>query len=311
MRPALPNALQSTIDDIRSMRVRGAAAIAQAGAQSLADHVRGLAGKPASVLAKARKAAKALDGARPTAVSLHNALGWVLAAICAERTAGDMHVAARDAARLVALEITGSRASIARHGAKHLKDGDVVLTHCHSTAVVAILQQAHEAGKANEVIATETRPFRQGLRTVKALHAAGIETALIVDSAVEHTLQTRDIDAVLVGADTVSSDGSLFNKIGTAGVARLAEAHEVPLYSAAGLHKFSRRPADDIPIEERPATEVAAPKEVPRGVRVFNPVFDRTGPFLVDAYVTEEGLASPKKAVARNLPLLPPETVWG
>ncbi len=293
------------------MRIRGAAAIAQAGATALADHVRGLAGKPASVLAKARKAARALDAARPTAVSLHNGLGWVLAAVGAEASAGAMQQAARDAARLVATEIAASRESIAAHGARHLKDGDVVLTHCHSTTVVAVLQAAHEAGKTLEVIATETRPFRQGLRTVKALQESGIETALVVDSAVEHMLQTRDIDAVLVGADTVARDGSLFNKIGTAGVARLAEAHEVPLYSAAGLHKFSLRPADDVPIEERDGKEVADPKEVPRGVRVLNPVFDRTGPGLVSAYVTEEGLASPKNAVARNRRRLPPEKVWG
>lgn len=306
----MSSGLQGTIDDIRAMRIRGAAAIAQAGATALAGHVRGLAGRPASVLAKARKAARALDAARPTAVSLHNGLGWVLASMVTASSAGAMHEAARGAAQRVAKEIQASREAIARHGAQHLKDGDVVLTHCHSTTVVAILQAAHECGKTLEVIATETRPFRQGLRTVRALQESGIETALVVDSAVEHVLQTRDIDAVLVGADTVSRDGSLFNKIGTAGVARLAEAHDVPLYSAAGLHKFSRRAADDIPIEERAASEVVAAGEVPRGVRVYNPVFDRTGPALIDGYLTEQGLASPRKAVARNVPLLPSEEVW-
>jgi ribose 1,5-bisphosphate isomerase len=307
----LPDPVQETIEGIQSMRIRGAATIAQAGAKALADHVQGLAGKPAAVLAKARKAARALDAARPTAVSLHNGLGWVLAAVAAEPSAGAMHKAARAASTRLAKEVAASRKAIAAHGARHLKDGDVVLTHCHSTTVVAVLQAAHDAGKTIEVIATETRPFRQGLRTVRALQEGGIETALVVDSAVEHMLQTRDVDAVLVGADTVARDGSLFNKIGTAGVARLAEAHGVPVYSAAGLHKFSLRAADDIPIEERDAREVVDPQEVPRGVRVLNPVFDRTGPGLVSAYVTEAGLASPKKAVARNRDRLPPEEAWG
>lgn len=293
------------------MRVRGAAAIGIAAARALADHVQGLDGTPASVLRGARKAARQLDAARPTAVALHNCLGWVLAGIEAEATAPAMRKAARETAKLVGMELKASRAAIALHGGRHVKDGSVVLTHCNSSTALAVLENAAASGKTIEVIATETRPFGQGLLTVKALRAAGIECALIVDSAVHHVLETRDIDLVLVGADTVARDGCLFNKIGTAGVAALAHLHEVPFYAAAGLHKFSRMDSDDVPIEERPAAEVADPRILPRGTRVFNPVFDRTVPQHIDSYITEQGLASPAKAVQRNLAALPPEEVWG
>lgn len=293
------------------MRIRGAGAIGSAAADALADHVQTLEGSPAGVLRAARKAARVLDASRPTAVALHNCLGWVLAAAAAESTVPAMKKGARQAARLVAAELKASGAAIALHGGKHVRDGDVVLMHCNSKTALAVLEGAAQAGKTVEVIATETRPFGQGLLTVKALRAAGIECALIVDSAVQHILDTRDIDLVLVGADTVARDGCLFNKIGTAGVAALAELHDVPFYAAAGLHKFSRMDSDDVPIEERQASEVVDPRALPRGTRVFNPVFDRTPPGRISAYITERGLASPRKAVQRNLPALPPEAAWG
>jgi len=209
-----------------------------------------LDGSPAGVLKAARKAARRLDAARPTAVALHNALGWVLAGTQGAATVPAMRKGAREAAKLVALEMKASRASIAVHGS----------TKAFLTLLLVFLM------------------------------------AYI---------------GLMVGADTVARDGCLFNKIGTAGVAALAGLHEVPFYAAAGLHKFSRMDSDDVPIEERPASEVVDPRSVPRGTRVFNPVFDRTPPERISAFITEQGLASPRKAVQRNLPALPPEEVWG
>lgn len=293
---------------IRSMKIRGAASIGLNAARSLAEHVQGLQGTPAQVWQRTLTAARLLDSARPTAVSLHNCLGWILAGVKPEATVAGQKRAARETERLVADEVKTSREAIARHGARHVKDGDVVLTHCNSSTVVAILREAKNEGRVVEVIATETRPFRQGIITVTALRTAGLECALVVDSAVDHVLSTRDVDLVLVGADAVTADGSLYNKIGTAGVAALAGLHDVPFYAAAGLHKFSVK--REVPIEHRSAKEIIKPGEVPRGVRVLNPVFDRTPPNRIDGYVTERGLESPAKAVQRNLRTLPPEGVW-
>lgn len=302
--------LRRTVEDIRSMKVRGAGAIGVAGAQALADHVQTLEGRPNEVLQGARQAACELDTARPTAVTLHNGLGWVLAAVAAASSLAEQKRNALQAARLVAEQAKASKAAIAQQGARHMPDDGLVLTHCHSSAAVAVLAAAHKAGKRFDVIATETRPFRQGLLTVKALREAGIDCALTVDSAVEHHLATRDVDAVLVGADAVARDGSLFNKIGTSGVAALAHLRDVPVYSAAGLHKFTTRGPEAIPIEERDGAEVVGLADLPPGVRVLNPVFDRTPPDRITGYLTEEGLLSPAKAVARNVPQLPPEEVW-
>ncbi|MEK6976497.1 MAG: S-methyl-5-thioribose-1-phosphate isomerase [Candidatus Thermoplasmatota archaeon] len=304
----MPTSIAATAAAIRSMQVRGAAAIGIAAAQALATHVQTL--PEARVVAGARKAARTLDAARPTAVTLHNALGQVLAAI-QDASPSDRKGAATRAAESIAHDAAVSRQAIAKHGARRIPDGAVVLTHCHSSTAVAILARAQSDGKAVEVIATETRPFRQGLRTVRDLHEAGLRVSLIVDSAVAHTLATRDIDLVLVGADTVARDGSLFNKIGTAGVAALAHARDVPFLSAAAASKFTARAPSKVPVEQRDASEVVSPKEVPRGVRVLNPVFDRTAPDLIASYVTEAGLLKPTQAVRRNRPKVPREEVWG
>lgn len=297
--------LARTVADIRSMRVRGAAAIGTAAAHALADHLQQV--RPDRLLAEARKAARRLDAARPTAVPLHNALGWVLEAVAAEGTAQ----AAREAAERVASQAAASREAIAKRGARRLPKDSVVLTHCHSTVAVAVLAEGHRTGRVGEVFATETRPFRQGLITSAALAAAGVPCTLVVDSAVEHLLATRDVGAVVVGADTVAADGSLYNKVGTAGVAALAAGRGVPFLSAAGVSKFTQRRASEVPIEERAAAEVFTRREIAPGVKVLNPVFDRTPARRVTAYLTEAGPLPPAKAVARAKPLLPSEAVWG
>lgn len=305
-----PRGVQATARAIATMQVRGAHAIGNAAAQALAAHLQAIRGGPAQVRAAALAAARRLDAARPTAVTLHNSLGWVLQAVRRQRGADTMRQAAREEADAVVARATAARGAIARHGARRLRDGMTVLTHCNSSTAAAILAEAHRDGKALQVIATETRPFRQGLRTLRDLTAAGLRPDFIVDSAVEHTLATRDVDVVLVGADAVTRDGSLFNKIGTAGVAQLAAVHKVPFLAAAGVAKFTRRRADEVVIEERSPDEVLAPADRPRGVRVLNPVFDRTPPTRIRAYVTERGLRAPRDAVAQSLKLLPPERVW-
>lgn len=308
--PGAPASVAGAARAIERMAIRGAQAIGLAAAQSLAHHLQATRGDAAQVRAAALAAARRLDAARPTAVTLHNSLGWMLEAVRRQRAPEAMRAAAARTANELAAAAAASRAAIAHHGAGHLRDGATVLTHCNSSTAVAILAQAHRDGKRIQVIATETRPFRQGLRTLGDLAKAGLHPDFIVDAAAEHMLSTRDIDLVLVGADTVARDGCLFNKIGTAGVARLAAAHGVPLLAAAGTAKFTRRTASDIPIEERSPDEVLSRTQRPRGVRVLNPVFDRTAPAFVRAYVTESGLRTPREAVLQNLKLLPREQVW-
>ena len=304
-----PSPLQETVEDIRSMRVRGAAAIAVSAAKALAAHVGATLGDMQAVRAATKQGAQALAASRPTAVSLRHGLTPVVSAVAAAADPTHARSAALDAATRFAAEVKASEAAIAKHGASAIKGGERILTHCHSSTVVAILAKAHQDGKAIEVFATETRPFRQGLTTARWLREADVPTTLIVDSAVLHTLRTESIDRVLVGADTVARDGSLFNKIGTSQVALGASSEGVPFFSAASWIKFSPHGPDAVVVEERDAGEVAAAADLPKGTAVRNQVFDRTPPGHVASYVTEEGLLQPRQAVESALRRLPAEMI--
>ena len=285
---------------IASMEVRGAEAIARAAALSLAGEV-GHARTLAEAKRKARSAAARLEGARPTAVSLRNGVQWVLRPVLAAKSLEEARQAARSAAEGLVRRLGEGRQAIARHGAAALKEGETVLTHCHSSTVVDVLLRAHRDGKRLRVFATETRPWRQGLVTTRQLAQGGLRPTLVVDGAVQHLIDTRGVGHVLVGADTVGRDGTLVNKIGTSGVARLAKAARVPVLCAASFLKFTDRPASAVPIEERASAEVADSKDLARGVSVLNPVFDRTPARFVTGFVTEDGILRPRAAVAHAL----------
>ena len=108
-------------------------------------------------------------------------------------------------------------------------------------------------------------------------------------------MQQGLIDAVIVGADRITTEGDVANKIGTYGVALAAKAHNIPFYVAApySTFDFTLAKGSDIPIEMRSADEVkcfAGTPTAPEGVEVLNPAFDVTPHELVSAIITEEGV---------------------
>ena len=149
------------------------------------------------------------------------------------------------------------------------------------------------------LLADETRPFLQGAR-LSALELAqeGIACEVIVDGAAAHVLSGGGVDLAIVGADRVTRNGDVANKIGTAGVAAACHTFGVPFFVAAP--RTTLDPAMEsgarIPIEERAGDEVAllgTRRTVPEGVKVRNPVFDVTPARLVTAIVTETGVHRP------------------
>ena len=283
-------------EDIRSMKVRGAANIAVAAAQALADFSKSYngPGKDASgFYHDLSEAARQLLGTRPTAVSLHNAIFYIMTKIDKDRLSSMSRSEVRD--RVVAVSEQFIRASneakarIAEIGAKLITDGDVIHTHCNSSVALGIFFKAHAAGKSFRVISSESRPRFQGRITVKQLAEKGIPVTMIVDSAVHHFMPK--VDKVFVGADSINSIGEVYNKIGTSQVALIAYEANRPFYVCAETYKFAARTltGDDIEIEERAMTEVADPKEFP-GVEIKNPAFDITPPKHITGIITEMGI---------------------
>jgi methylthioribose-1-phosphate isomerase len=110
-------------------------------------------------------------------------------------------------------------------------------------------------------------------------------------------MQRGLVDAVIVGADRITRDGYVFNKIGTYQIATIAKKHRVPFYVAAPISSFDfKRRFKDVEIEERSDSEVitiGGRRIAPTGVSVFNPAFDVTPPQLVSAIICEKGILRP------------------
>lgn len=300
--------LEEAREAIRSMAVRGATRISVLAAEALAVEGQRLA--PSGWQDHFRAAARRLASARPTAVSLENGLAAVAAPALACSTARAAGLEARRAADQWSQRLQAGQATIAGAAAAELPPRATVLTHCHSATVQAVFRQARLGDRLASVVATETRPWRQGLVTVRQLSEAGIPCKLVVDSAANHLLHEGGIDAVLVGADTVCLDGTLINKIGTSAVALAAHDAKVPVYCATSFCKFTHRAPQDIAIEERPPEEIVAAADLPRGVGILNPVFDRTRPELVTRFVTEHGALAPTHATRTALRDIPEALPW-
>ncbi len=279
---------------IRTMKIRGAAEIARTGAVALEDEAIAFKGKDREAfLLKMNEARETLVASRPTAISLWNASNSVFRNTSKAKSVDDIRKIMVANAEDFIKRSKEAIGVIGRFGAGRLKDGDKVLTHCNSKAALAVIIEAHKEGKKLDVYATESRPWRQGLLTVKDLSDAGIEASLIVDSAARWLM--KRMDAVVVGADTVCSNGAVVNKIGTSQIALAAHEARVPLMVCAETFKFSPKTlyGELVEIEERGSGEIVREGEVPPGTKVLNPVFDATPPEYIDAIVTEVGVIPP------------------
>ena len=291
--------LSETAASIKNMEIRGAGRIARAAVEALADYAKNLnISDPETFKSEMQKAAGILIATRPTAVSLPNAVKSVMRALDSFGSVdeGGAAVLARAAEFFELAEHASER--IAEIGARHISDGDVLMTHCNSEAALGCILEAHRQGKDIEVYATEVRPRGQGLLTIKTLNDAGIRTNYIVDSAVRYFI--NDVDLVFVGADAIAANGAVVNKIGTAQIALAAHEARTNVIVAAETYKFAPRTilGELIEIEERDPAEVL-PREVAEKlpfVRVRNPAFDVTPADYIDLIVTEQGAIPPELA---------------
>jgi ribose 1,5-bisphosphate isomerase len=291
--------VDETAEKIKSMEIRGAGRIARAAAEALRDHA--LATKAASYPAfrqKMERAADLLIATRPTAVSLPNAVHIVMAGLDPAKTVEEARFGVVQSADRFILSSQQAVEKIAQFGARHIRDGDTILTHCNSEAALGCIIEAHRSGKEITVFATEVRPRNQGLITIRTLNDAGVKTSFIVDSAVRSFI--HDVDLVIVGADAVTVNGAVVNKIGTSQVAHTAAEARVNMIVAAETYKFAPRTiiGELIEIEERAGSEVLS-DEIARtlpNVIVRNPAFDVTPAEFIDLIVTEAGAIPPQMA---------------
>lgn len=287
-------------DAIRRLVVRGAPLLGVAGGYGVAlaaargDDVEG--------------AARALAGARPTAVNLAAGVARVRDAY---RAAGGRPAAALDAAHALAEAERAASVEMAAHGLRLLAElvrGPVrILTHCNTGALAAggdgtafaVALAAHRAGRLDRLWIDETRPLLQGLR-LTAYEAArhGMPHHVLSDAAAGSLMAAGRVDVVLTGADRIAADGATANKVGTYPLAVLAAHHGIPFIVVAPVSTIDPAAPDGaaIPVEARAPEEVThlhGRALAPPGTPAYNPAFDVTPPALVSALVTDAGVARP------------------
>lgn len=309
--------MDETVQAIRSMQVRGAPLIGVTAAFGVA-----LAMEADASDASLRAAVNALGATRPTAVNLAWALERIRVHLSAQPPAQRAAAAWAEAQRIADEDVEINR-SIGVHGLQIIKALAArkqralnILTHCNAGWIATVdwgtalspIYQAHDAGVPLHVWVDETRPRNQGLLTAWELREHGVPHTLITDNAGGHLMQRGKVDLVFVGADRVTRQGDVCNKIGTYLKALAAHDNGIPFYAAVPGPTIDWTIADascEIDIEERSGDEVrriagldehgrpATIAIVPPDARVANPGFDVTPAKLVTGIITERGVAAP------------------
>ena len=312
---------------IRNMTVRGAGLIGAAGGYGM--WLAACGARDGHFWDDIRLAAEALKATRPTASNLARAVDRQLAAMLAESSPEAMRRRALMEAEAIADEDAAFCQSVGQHGLELIRalheqkrrsgcsDCTVhVLTHCNAGwlafvdygSALSPVYAAFDAGLPVHVWVDETRPRNQGAAlTAFELGAHGVPYHLVADNAGGHLMQHGLVDLVIVGADRVTREGDVANKIGTYLKALAAADSHVPFYVAFPSSTFDFGIIDGlsgIPIEERSPEEVlyaygaldtgegTRVRLCPPGAAARNWAFDVTPARLITGFITERGICA-------------------
>lgn len=266
-----------------------------------------------------------LKTSRPTAVNLSNALQEVeekLQEVMSTLNGDDSNgtatlppkdrllQAVKDYSEFMLERDVSDNQAIGKHGAEAIlkvtgKTKVNLVTICNTGSLatagygtaLGIARRLQELGALESITALETRPYNQGSRlTAFEIMEEGMPGGqLICDSAAGALMQTKTVDAVVVGADRVCANGDTANKIGTYNLSIIAAFHNVPLFVAAPITSLdiTLGSGDQIPIEERKAEELIDTAKAPKNMPCWNPAFDVTPAKNIRGIVTEKGVIEP------------------
>ena len=293
-------------NSIKRMEVRGAPAIGCVAAYGFVLGVKYNGEDPVKVF-------ETLKNTRPTAVNLLWALERVFKAY---KEGKDIE----EEAKAIEREDYETNLKIGEYGQSLIPEGAKILTHCNTGALatagwgtaLGVIRSAYKKGKNIYVWVDETRPYLQGSRlTAWELLKEGIPHKIITDNSAGFLMKRGLVDAVIVGADRITLNGDVANKIGTYTLAVLAKEHKIPFYVAAPLSTFdpNLERGEDIPIEERSPQEVKncfGCQIAPEESDALHLGFDVTPASLINAIITERGIIEKpnRQKVERLLKLL-------
>lgn len=299
---------KSMWEAIYALRVRGAPAIGIFAAYAMSVLAGGIeASDFDGFLEEYERISDYLNSSRPTAVNLGTMLHRMHDVVLAHRedSRADLLAALNKEARSIHEEDMAMCRSISEYGLSLLKDGDGIITHCNAGPLATSrygtgqgpFYLAKEKGINIHVYVDETRPLLQGARlTSYELTKAGIPCTLICDNMASLVMSQGKVQTVFFGCDRIARNGDTANKIGSSGLAIIANYYGIPVYTLgpSTTIDFSCPSGSEIPIEERPGEEIknlyyAKPMALPE-VECYNPAFDVTDHTLLAGIVTERGI---------------------
>jgi ribose 1,5-bisphosphate isomerase len=294
----LLESVQSTAEKIKRLEVQGARNVAIAAIKAVETLARETKAKNRKAfLNELSKTKEILFASRETEPLMRNAVRWIISQVekSEEKNVNKLAKKVSSSSQQFLKNLEDSKQKIAEIAAKRIHDNSVILTHCHSSTITHLLKRAKQEGKTFEVICTETRPIFQGRTTAKEMLELGVKTTFIVDSATRFFM--NQVDLVIVGADAITSEGNVINKIGTSMIALIAHEARTPFYVVSELLKFDPETmyGDYEKIEERSPDEIW--KRPPKNLLIKNPAFDVTRRDFIHGIICEEGIISPHSII--------------
>lgn len=180
-------------------------------------------------------------------------------------------------------------------GAELVKNGNLIMTHCHSGSVVKVIRSAWESGKKFEMVNTETRPLYQGRITAQDMMDIGVPTTLITDDMWPYYIDetyadTPNIDMLIIGCDAIKPDGSIINKVWSFSLALSAWYNKIPVYIVGSLTKLDAE--DKVKIELRDGREIWP--TAPEDLNILNFAFDTVPAKFITWFITKFGVVKPE-----------------
>ncbi|MFW9880005.1 MAG: translation initiation factor eIF-2B [Candidatus Thorarchaeota archaeon] len=284
---------------IKSLEIQGASNVAISAIDFLSNYATRLKCKNVKLcLEKLYEAQIILINTRPTEPAMKNGLKFIMNKLEKEKDniiAEYISDIIEKYKNLYCDILQTSKKRIAEIGARRIPDVErnddfIIMTHCHSSIVTQILLEAKKQGKNFKVINTETQPRLQGRKTSQELLNAGIEVIHVIDSAMRWAVKHYQVDIIIIGADSITSEGTIINKIGSRLLALVAHEEHVPFYVASPLLKYN--PETNLGILE--TIEMRDPKEIwenpPEGIKILNPAFETVSRRYIDGLITEVGI---------------------
>eukprot|EP01102_Stenamoeba_stenopodia_P001437 TRINITY_DN11250_c0_g1_i1.p1 TRINITY_DN11250_c0_g1~~TRINITY_DN11250_c0_g1_i1.p1 ORF type:complete len:511 (-),score=129.22 TRINITY_DN11250_c0_g1_i1:38-1570(-) len=198
--------------------------------------------------------------------------------------------------------ITVADKVISQHSVSKIEDGDVILTLARSSVVEESLKKAFDEGKSFRVIIADSHPFKEGKKLLDNLVKHGIECTYILFNALSYVI--KEVSKVLIGAHTLLANGNVISRAGTAVVAMMAHAKNVPVIVLCESYKFcDLAQLDSICSNELWNPDDLVEKSNSEGplknwreqsnLKLLNLVYDLTPMSFVSLVITDVGLIPP------------------